>query len=162
MKRSIPQGVGVEFNCFRGVGSTCGRGELVNRSHLFFLDQIVMKVSKPTQYDCIFFIVSQSLFQQTTTAEDIQKHYTPTNDGEQHYVVKQVNKVIGGTFGATLVCTDMALCSKIRIWIPGTNCVELNGKSTEEKEKAWEGQSSIIFVARRGQENRGRDLLSSR
>ena len=75
---------------------------------------------KPTQYDCIFFTLSQSLFEPTATAQDTHKHHTPTEDGGHHYVVEQVDRVADGDASeATLTCVDMAHGSKIRIRVLG-------------------------------------------
>ena len=101
-----------------------------------------MKTPKPTRYDCTLFMLSHSLLQPTAD-QRIQKRHRSTDDGGQHYLVKQVDKDINGdTFDVTLLCTDVALWTDIRIRIPA-DCVELSGMHTEEKEQEQEAQEVL-------------------
>ena len=105
-----------------------------------------MKVSKFPQYDCLFFMLSQPLFYQIATAKGRQEHRScslATKADGHCYLVKQVDKIIGDTFGATLVCASEALCSGIRICIPGVSCIEWNRQHRGEQEKAWEASTVL-------------------
>ena len=105
-----------------------------------------MEVPKATRYDCLFFMLSQHLFYQIPTAQDRQeyrKRSVATKAEGHSYLVKQVDKIIGDAFGATLVCAGEALCSDIRICIPGISCIEWNGKHIGEQEKAWEASTVL-------------------
>ena len=99
----------------------------------------------------IFIVAScHPLLQRTTTAQDTQSfpskcnHYTETEDGGHRYTVKQVNKIIDGdTFDVTLLCTDTALCTNIRIRIMSINCPELQAKCEEEQNKALLARATL-------------------
>ena len=102
-----------------------------------------MKTPKPTRYDCTLFMLSHSLLQPTAD-QRIQKRHRSTDDGGHHYLVKKIDKLINGdTFDTTLLCTDTALCSHIRIRIPADS-VELSGTCTEEKEKSKRPQKCYL------------------
>ena len=103
-----------------------------------------MKTPKATRYDCILFMLSQSLFRQTE-AQNLQQRHTSADDEGLIYAVEQIEKVIeGDTFHASLVCANVALFSKIEIAISGINCLGLNGTCTEEKEQGRETQE-VLF-----------------
>ena len=98
-------------------------------------------IPKPLSLVCVFFIGTACLlFHKTTLAqntEQLRKPDTVTEDGARRYLVKQIDKIIDGdTFDATLFCTDMALCTNIRIRIMSINCPELRASCEEEKKKA--------------------------
>ena len=109
-----------------------------------------MKLSNPTHYDCTLFMLSHSLLQPTVT-QRIQKHHRSTDDGGHHYLVKQVDKAINGdTFDVTLLCTEVALCTHIRIRIPADS-VELSGICAEEKEKEQEAPEVLFSYLNKAQ-----------
>ena len=106
-----------------------------------------MKVSHPTHYDCTLFILSQSFFLPIAN-QRIQKRHKSTDDRGHHYLVKQVDKVVnGGTFEATLFCTDVALFPNIQIAISGMNCVDLSGMHIEENEHGQETQADFVELS---------------
>ena len=73
----------------------------------------------------------------------MQKRHKLTDDGGQCYLVKQIEKVINGdSFDVTLLCTEVAFGSHIRIRIPADS-VELSGICTEENEKDRNAQEVL-------------------
>ena len=110
-----------------------------------------MKTLKFLPVACIFIVAScQPLLQRTTAGQSVQpacERYIKTEDGGHRYLVKQVNKVIDGdTFDATLLCTDTALGTNIRVRIMRINCPELRAKCEEEQEKALMAREALRLL----------------